>query len=135
MLLACGSDGEGSAVLAWLIALGALSIWAAGTVLIIKSARDRKEKRLLVALLVGSIVLGPALIAAYYQGFFGDDSSTGKLAVVLLVPGAIGAGIAIATRAGHGLRAFLASTWGAIFLGGAGTILFIAAIVGGACLE
>lgn len=134
MLAVCG--GGGSDALAWLIAVGALLAWLAVAFLIIRSAKERRERRLLIALLMGSILLGPALIAAYYHGFFGDDGSTGKLALVLLIPGAIGVGIALATRAGHGFRAFLASTWGAIFLIGAGIILLIASVaVGGGCLE
>jgi len=46
-------------------------------------ARDRTERHLLLGLLIGSIVLGPLIIA----GFFGDDSNVGKLAVFLLIPG------------------------------------------------
>ena len=134
MLAVCG--GGGSDVAAWLIVLAALLAWVTGTVLIVRSARDKKEKRLLIALLVVSIPLGPALIAAFYDGVFGSDSDFGKLVLVLLVPGAIGAGIALYTRAGHGLRAFLASTWGVIFIGGVGMIMFFAAfVVGGGCLE
>lgn len=76
------------------------------------------------------------LIAAFYDGFFGSDGDFGKLVLVLLIPGTIGAGIAVATRTGHELRAFLVSTWVAIFLGGLGVIAFFAAVVvGGACLE
>jgi hypothetical protein len=91
---------------------------------------------LLIALLVGSIVLGPALTAAYYGGLFGDDSSTGKLALLLAVPGAIGVGIASATRAAHGFRAFLISTWGAVFLLGLGIVAFVAAVaIGDGCIS
>jgi hypothetical protein len=134
VLAVCG--GGGSDVLALLIILGAIAIWAAGTVLIVRSARDERERLLLIALLFGSIVIGPALTAAYYNGLFGDDSSTGKLALVLAIPGAIGAGIALATRAAHGFRAFLISTWGAVFLLGLVVIALLAALViGNGCLN
>jgi hypothetical protein len=134
VLAVCG--GGGNDVAAWLIVLAAFLVWVAGTVLIVKSARDKKEKRLLIALLIVSIPLGPALIAAFYDGVFGSDADFGKLVLLLLVPGAIGAGIALFTRAGHGLRAFLASTWGVIFIGGVGMIMFFAALAaGGGCLE
>ncbi len=134
MLAVCG--GGGSEVLAWLIIISAIAVWIAGTVLIVRSARDKKEKRLLIALLIGSIVLGPALVAAYYHGYFGDDSSTGKVALLLLVPGAIGAGIAVASGAAHGFRAFVASTWGAVFLLGFGAVSIIAALaIGNGCLN
>lgn len=134
MLAVCG--GGGSDLLAWLIILGAISVWVAGTGLIVRSARDKREKRLLVALLIGSIVIGPALTAAYYHGLFGDDSSTGKLALLLVIPGAIGVGIALATRAAHGFRAFLISTWGAVFLLGLAFVAFFAAVaIGNGCLN
>jgi uncharacterized membrane protein len=123
-------------LLAWLVILAAIAVWVAGTVLIVRSARDKREKRLLIALLVGSIVLGPALTAAYYGGLLGDDSSTGKLALLLVIPGAIGAGIATATRAAHGFRAFLISTWGALFLLGLAFVAIFAALgIGNGCLN
>ncbi len=134
MLAVCG--GGGSDWLAWLIILTAIAVWFAGTVLIVRSARDKREKRLLIVLLVGSIVIGPALTAAYYHGLFGDDSSTGKLALLLIIPGAIGAGIALTTRAAHGFRAFLISTWGAVFLLGLAFVsLFAALVFGNGCLS
>lgn len=134
MLAVC--EGGGSDLLALLVILGAAAIWLAGAVLIVKSASDWKEKRLLIILLVGSIVIGPALTAAYYDGLFGDDSSIAKLALLLIVPGAIGAGIAFATGAGHGWRAFLISTWGAVFLLGLAFVAILAALaIGNGCLN
>ena len=134
MLAVCGSGG--SELLAWLVIISAILIWVAGTVLIVRSGRDTREKRLLVALLVGSIVLGPALVAAYYDGLFGDDSSTGKVALLLLIPGAIGAVIALTTRSAHGFRAFLISTWGAVFLLGLAFVgIFAALAIGNGCLN
>jgi hypothetical protein len=134
VLAACG--GGGSELLAWLVILAAIAIWVAGTVLIVRSARDRREKRLLIALLIVSIAMGPALIAAYYHGLFGDDSSTGKVALLLAIPGVIGAGIAFATRAAHGFRAFLISTWGAVFLIGLAFVAIFAALaIGNGCLN
>ncbi|HST68604.1 MAG TPA: hypothetical protein VLI94_02980 [Solirubrobacterales bacterium] len=134
MPVACGHGG--SDLLAVLVILVAFSAWVAVTALIVRSARDQREKQLLIALVIGSIVLGPALTAAYYGGLFGDDSSTGKLALVLAVPGAIGLGIALATGAAHGFRAFLISTWGAVFLLGLAFVAIFAALgVGTGCLN
>lgn len=134
MLAVC--EGGGSDLLALLVILGAVAVWLAGAVLIVKSASDWREKHLLIVLLVGSIVLGPALTAAYYGGLFGDDSSTVKLALLLVVPGAIGAGIALATGAAHGLRAFLISTWGAVFLLGIAFVAILATLaIGNGCLN
>jgi hypothetical protein len=135
VVLACTEGGRNGG-LVWLIILAALAAWIAVTVLIVRTAADRKEKRLLLWLLIGSIVLGPLLIAAYYAGFFGSDSSTGKLALFLAIPGLIGVLVAHVTGAANRLRAFLISTWGAVFLAGGGIIMFLVAVtVGGACLE
>lgn len=134
-VLACTEGGRNGG-LVWLIILAALAAWIAVTILIIRSAGHRKERRLLLGLLIGSIVLGPLLIAAYYDGFVGDDSNSAKLALFLAIPGAIGALVAHLTGAANRLRAFLISTWGAIFIGGGGLIMFLVAVtVGGACLE
>jgi hypothetical protein len=135
LVLACTEGGRNGG-LVWLIILAALAAWIAVTVLIVRTAAGWQERRLLLGLLIGSIVLGPLLIAAYYAGYFGDDSSTGKLALFLAIPGLIGVLVAHVTGAANRLRAFLISTWGAVFLAGGGTIMFLVAVtVGGACLE
>jgi hypothetical protein len=119
-----------------LIILIALAAWLAVTILILRAARDRTERRLLLALLVGSIVLGPLILYAFYEGVLGNPDNVGKLAALLLLPGALGAAIAHRTRAAHSGRAFLASTWGALFLVGGTAILAVAILaVGNGCLE
>jgi hypothetical protein len=123
-------------VLAWGIGALAVSLWLAVAIFIVRTARDRRERRLLIGLLILFVVIGPLVIAAYYDGLFGSDDSLGKLALILLVPPAIAAGAAQMTGGGHLVRAFLVSAWGSVFLIGAGFVLFFAAItVGGACLE
>jgi hypothetical protein len=135
IVLACTEGGHNGG-LVWLIILAALAAWTAITVLIVRAAADRKERRLLLGLLIGSIVLGPLIIAAYYAGFFGSDSSFGKLALFLAIPGGMAALIAHATGTANRLRAFLISIWGTVFLIGGGIIMFLVAVtVGGACLE
>lgn len=90
----------------------------------------------MIGLLVLFVVIGPLIIAAFYGGLFGSDASLGKLALLMLVPATIAAVVVQATGAGHGLRAFMASAWGSVFLIGAGMVLVFAALtVGGACLE
>ncbi|HET7588679.1 MAG TPA: hypothetical protein VFK14_00625 [Solirubrobacterales bacterium] len=134
MLAVCG--GGGSDLAAWLIVAAALAVWVLVTALIVRAARDRTERRLLLGLLIGSIVVGPLIIAAFYQGVFGSDGNIGKLALVLLIPGAIGAGIAQLTEAADRLRAFVIGLWGAVFLGGAGVLLVFAFVaVGNGCIE
>jgi hypothetical protein len=135
LLLACTEGGRNGA-LVLLIALAALAVWILLTSLFVRKARDRTERRLLLGLLIGSIVLGPLIIAAYYHGLFGSDSSIAKLVPFLAIPGAIGAVIAQLTGAASRLRAFFVSTWGALSLISAGFFLFyVAVIVGGACIE
>ena len=135
IVLAC-TEGGRNGVLVWLIILAALAAWVVITALIVRSAADRRERRLLLGLLIGSIVLGPLIIAAFYAGFFGSDSSTGKLALFLAIPGALGALLAHVTGAANRLRAFLISTWGAVFLAGAGVFMFlVAVVVGEACIR
>jgi hypothetical protein len=113
-----------------------VAVWIAVAALIVKTARDRRERRLLIGLLILFVVIGPLVIAAFYVGFFGSDDSLGKLALVMLIPPAIAAVVAQASGAGHGLRVFLVSAWGSIFLIGASLVLLLAALtVGGACLE
>jgi hypothetical protein len=136
VLLACGDTGVGGAVLTYGIGALAMAIWLGVAGLIIRTARDRRERHLLIGLLVLFVVIGPLVIAAYYDGLFGSDDSIGKLALIMLVPPAIAAVVAQASGAGHGLRSFLVSAWGSVFLIGAGIVLLIAALtVGGACLE
>lgn len=113
-----------------------LAIWVMVTALLLRRVRDRTERRFLLGLVIASIVIGPALTAAYYGGIFGGDSGAGPI-LLLALPGVIGALIAHLTRWGGRLRAFLAGVWGAVFLLSATIFLFIIAIAvgGGACLE
>jgi hypothetical protein len=113
LLLACDADGENGA-LVLVIALAAFAVWVLLTALIVKTGRDRPERRLLLGVLIGSIVLGPLIIAGYYDGLVGSDSSIGKLVPFLAIPGAIGAVIAHLTRAASPLRAFFIASWGAV---------------------
>jgi hypothetical protein len=138
-LVACASGEGGSSAIGSLIFLVLTAIWLAAAVLIVRAAgRDRTERRFLAGLLVASFVLGPLIVAAFYAGFFGDDSKVGKLAVLLLIPGALGAAIAHRTKAVHGAKAFLISTLGAVSLVGLAIVLLLAALLVGGddiCLE
>ena len=135
LLAVCG--GGGNDVAGWLLVLMVLAAWLLVTVLTIRAAgRDRRERRLLTGLLIGSLVLGPVIINAFYEGFFGSDGDVGKLAVLLLIPGVLGVLIARSTRATNSVKAFLVSTWGAISLAGLGIVLLVAVLaVGNGCIE
>jgi uncharacterized membrane protein HdeD (DUF308 family) len=134
VLAVCGGGGNDVAAVA--IILGALLAWVGAAVLIIRTARDRRERLFLVGLLLASILVGPFLIKAFYDGVFGSDTQTAKLALVLLIPGVTAAAIAVRVRGGLAGRAFVLATWGAIFLGGFGLLSFFAAVVvGTGCIE
>jgi hypothetical protein len=89
----------------------AVAIWIAVATLIVRAARDRRERRLLIGLLFMFVVIGPLVIAAYYGGLFGSDASLGKLALIMLIPPAVAAVVAQISGAGHGFRSFLVSAW------------------------
>lgn len=136
MLLACGDMGAGGVVLTYGIGALAVAIWIGVATLIVRTARDQRERRLLIGLLILFVVIGPLVIAAYYYGLFGSDAGLGKLTLLMLVPPAIAAIAVQASGAGHGFRSLLVSAWGSIFLVGAAIVLLLAALtVGGACLE
>jgi hypothetical protein len=134
--LACDPNG-GSSPLGWLVLVAVLATWVLVTALLLRMVRDRTERRFLLGLVIGSIVFGPGITAAYYAGLFGSDSSIAKLALLLAIPGVAGAVIAHLTHWGSRLRAFFAGVWGAIFLLSAGVFLFIVAFAlgDGGCLE
>ena len=136
VLLACGDGSTGGAILTWVLGALAVAIWFAIAAFIVRTARDRRERRLLIGLLIAFVAIGPLVIAAYYAGFFGSDSSFGKLVWLMTIPPAIAGLVVQAFGVGHGFRSFLVSAWGSIFLVGAATVLLFAAFtVGGACLE
>jgi hypothetical protein len=138
LLLACTESGGGGSAFGWLLTIAVLAAWILVTALMLRTLRDRTERRLLLGLLIGSIVIGPLIIAAYYGGLFGDDSSIGELALLLMIPAAIGAAIAYLTGWANPLRVFLISLWGAVFLISAGLFLFLIAVIlggGTVCME
>lgn len=101
--------------------------------------RDPAERLFLAVLLAATFVLGVLITAAFYAGFFGDDSEGGKLVALLLIPAALGAAIAHWTKAAHSAKAFLISTVGALSLIALAIgLLVVAFLVGGGgdiCLE
>jgi len=135
MLLAdCG--GGGNDLVASLVILAAISAWLLVAVLVLRAARDDRERYLLVGLLAGTILLTPLIVALFYSGLFGDDGDTGKLALLLLLPSAIGLGIALWTKAAHVARALFISIWGTILIPFGFYVAFLAALgIGTGCLE
>jgi hypothetical protein len=140
MLVACASGEGGSAAVGWLISLVVIAICLAAAALMVRAVgRDPAERLFLAVLLASTFVLGVLITAAFYAGFFGDDSQGGKLVALLLVPAALGAAIAHWTGAAHSAKAFLISTVGPVSLIALAIgLLVVAYLVGGGgdiCLE
>jgi len=134
LLADCNNGGSDPAALAVIVL--ALSAWLLMAVLAIRAGRDERERILLSGLLVGSIVLTPLIISAFYSGLFGDDGDEGKLALLLLLPSAIGLAIAYRTGAAHLVRALFISVWGTILIPFGIFVAFFAALaIGTGCLE
>jgi hypothetical protein len=130
----CGGGGNDLAAL--LVILVAFSAWLLVAALVLRAARGDKERYLLLGLLIGTILLTPLIISAFYSGLFGDDGDTGKLALLLLLPSVIGLGIAYLTRGAHMVRALFISVWGTILIPfGIYFAFFAAFAIGNGCLE
>jgi hypothetical protein len=133
MLAVCGG---GSNTVALAVVLGAALVWLLIAFLAIRTGRDRQEKALLIGLLVLSVLIGPTVYFGIADGFSGGGDDLGSFILALLLPGAIGAGIALATQKGRAFRALFISSWGALFLTGGFYVLLIAVLgFGTACLD
>jgi hypothetical protein len=110
--------------------------WIAVAVVVIRAARDHRERNALIALALVSSLLGPAILFGLFAGLSGDNSRLLEVVVTLLLPGLIGACAAVGTRAASPARAFFLAIWGAVFLPGAYAVLVIAAFaIGTGCLS
>ena len=114
----------------------AVAAWIAVAVILIRAARDHRERNALIALALVSSLVGPAILFGLLAGFSGDNSRLLEIVITLLLPGLIGACVAVGTRAAHAARAFLLALWGVIFLPGAYIVLLVAAFaIGTGCLS
>jgi len=133
VLAVCGGGSDAAALLVMALALAA---WVLVAVLVIKAARDRRERKVLVALTLVSGLTGPAILFGLLAGFSGDNDRLPEIVVTLLLPGLIAAGIAVGMQAAHAARAFFLAIWGAVFLPGAYIVLVISLLaIGSGCLE
>ncbi|HEU5252528.1 MAG TPA: hypothetical protein VFU16_04270 [Solirubrobacterales bacterium] len=133
MLAVCGGGSNATAIV---VILAAILIWLLVAYLVIRTGRDRDEQVLLVALLVISVLLGGGVFFGVQEGFSGSGDDLGKFVLSLLIAGAVGAGIALVIRGRGAVRAFVISSWGALFLTGGIYVLFIAFLgFGTGCLS
>jgi hypothetical protein len=136
LMLLADCNGGGNNLVAWVVILIAFSAWALVTVLVVRKARDERERYLLLGLLFGSILLTPLIIYGFYSGLVGSDGNVAKLVPLLVIPSVIGVGIAHRTRAAHRGRAFFISAWGTFLIPYGMSVLFFAAFaIGTGCLE
>ncbi len=71
-----------------------------------------------------------------WSGRPGDNTRLPEIVITLLLPGLIGACVAVYRKAAHAARAFLLAFWGADFLPGAYLMLVISFLaIGTGCLE
>ena len=130
MLAVCegGSDAAALAVVA--LVVGA---WALVAVLVIRTVRERK---VLVALTLLSSLAGPAILFGLLDGFSGDNDRLPEIVITLLLPGLIGACVAVGTRAAPAAHAFFLWLWGSLLLPGAYIVLVISILLlGTGCLD
>ena len=133
MLAVCGGGSDAVALLVVALAVVAW-IWVA--VLVIKGARDRRERKVLIAVALVSCLVGPAILFGLLAGLSGDSTRLPEIVIGLLLPGLIGACVAVFRKAARAASAFLLALWGAVFLPGAYLILVISFLaLGTGCLE
>jgi hypothetical protein len=132
-LSVCGSGGSDAAALIVVVVVIVLWLLAVGAV--IRAAEDGTERALLLGLVLASLLIG-AGIFFLPEGVDGDGDYLSRFFLALLIPGAIGVGVALLTRAVHVGRALFISVCGALFLtGGIFLLLFASLLLGTGCLD
>jgi hypothetical protein len=133
VLAVCEGGSDAAVLIVVILAVGA---WIGLGVVIIAAARDHRERNALIALALVSSLVGPAILFGLLAGISGDNSRLLEIVLTLLLPGLIGACLAVGMRAAHAARAFPLALWGVVFLPGAYIVLLIAAFaIGTACLS
>ena len=133
MLAVCEGGNDAAAVLVVALVIGA---WALVAALVVRAARDQRERLVLIAVILASGLTGPAILFGLLNGLDGDNDQLPEIIATLLLPGLIAAGVAVGMRAAHAARAFFLAFWGAIFLVGAYLVLVISLLaIGTACLS
>jgi hypothetical protein len=103
---------------------------------VIRAARSGRERGVLIGLTLVSLLAGPAILFGLLDGFSGSGDYLVQLALALLVPGVLGACVALGTGFVHAGRALFVSVWGALFLIGGWFVLFVSFLaLGTGCLD
>jgi hypothetical protein len=124
----------GSDVAALLVTVLVIAAWIWVTVLTIRGASDRRERKALIALVLVSSLLGPAILFGLLDGVEGDNDQLLEIIITLLLPGLIGACVVARMRMADAARAFFLALWAAVFLPGAYIVLvFSFLVIGSAC--
>jgi hypothetical protein len=125
-LIACGG---GNATLSIVFPLISAFIYGLPVAIAFRGAEDTTERLVLIALFLGSAALGLLIL------LFPDNSpSLTRFVISLAVTGDVGLAAAAKWREGIAGRAVVIAVAGDILIPGGITVLFIAALLGGACL-
>jgi hypothetical protein len=125
-----GDDAVALTVVAIVVVAWLLALWA-----VIRTADAGSERAILIGLVLVSLVVG-AGVFFLPEGIDGNGDYLTRFLLALLIPGAIGGGIALLTGAAHVGRALFVSVCGALFLtGGAFLLLFASLLLGTGCLD
>lgn len=131
MLAVCGGGSDAAALLVTALVVAA---WILVAVRVIKSAHDRRERLVLIAVALASNLTGPAILFILLNGLDGDNDQLPKIIITLLLPGLIAASVAVGMRAARAAHAFFLALWGAVFIVGALIVLMISfLVIGSAC--
>jgi hypothetical protein len=133
VLAVCGGGSDAAALL--IVAL-AVAVWVGVVVLVVRTARDRREQIMLIAVTLVASTVGAGVLFGLLEGFDGDNEQLPVVILTLLLPGLAAAGIAVAMRLAHAGRAFFLALWGAIFIPSVYILLVISLLaIGSACLD
>jgi peptidoglycan/LPS O-acetylase OafA/YrhL len=133
VLAVCGGGGSDAAAL--LVVAVAVAAWILVAALVIRGASDHRERMVLIAVTLVSSLVGPTILFGLLGGLDGDNDQLPKIVIALLLPGLLGACVAVGRREAPVAHALFLAVWGAAFLVGAYIVLVISSLlVGTDCL-
>jgi hypothetical protein len=128
ILVACGGGGNATVAIVFLLVPAVIYWLAVATAL--RRAEDTAERLVLIVLFLVSAALGPLIL------LFPDNSpSLTRFIISLVVTGGVGLAVAAKWREGIAGRAVFIALAGDVLIPGTILVAFIAALLGGACLE
>lgn len=128
ILVACGSGGNATVAIVFLLVSAV--IYGLAVAAALRRAEDTVELLVLIVLFLVSAALGPLIL------LFPDNSpSLTRFMISLVVTGGVGLAVAAKWHEGIAGRAVFIALAGDVLIPGTILVAFIAAGLGGACLE